>query len=250
MTARLLFDFALAPHHSKRVTAVFSSLAKAFGQLGDPAILRIAAKSIGITVLVFVLGGVGLYFGLEQAFAYAGWDAGGFAQAAAAAIIAIIAFWFLFRIVSLAVLQFFADGIVAAVEARHYPDWADKAHALPLPQDIANSARGFGRALAYNLLALPFAAVLLFTGLGPAIVFLAVNAVLLGREVTDMAWLRHTGGVRRPNPVSAVQRTVLGAIVAGMMVIPFVNLIAAIIGAAAGAHLTHDAMRRKGAGDA
>ncbi|WP_390584737.1 EI24 domain-containing protein [Erythrobacter sp. MTPC3] len=240
------FDIAAAAHHSNLVTAVFSSLAKAFGQLGDPAILRIAAQSIGITIMLFVLSGVGLYFALEYAFAYAGWDAGGFAQAAAAAIIAILAFWFLFRIVALAVLQFFADGIVAAVEARHYPDQADKARPLPLPQDIANSLRGLGRAVAFNLIALPFAAVLLFTAIGPAIVFLAVNAVLLGRELTDMAWLRHSGGVRRPNPVSAPQRVMLGAVIAAMMLVPFLNLIAAIVGAAAGAHLTHHAMRFKG----
>ncbi|MBV7265529.1 EI24 domain-containing protein [Erythrobacter ani] len=232
------------------MNAVLVSLSKAVSQLGDPAIVRVAVKSIVITLLIFVAGGVGLYFGLAWFFAWLGWEAGGFAQAAAAAIIALIAFWFLFRIIALAVLQFFADEIVAAVEARHYPHGADRARALPLHRDIANSLRGFGRAVSLNLLALPVAAVLLFTGLGPAIVFLLVNAVLLGRELTDMTWLRQSGGLLSPSPVKGSSRFLLGAVVAAMMLIPFVNLIAAIVGAAAGTHLTHDAMRRKKAADA
>lgn len=232
------------------MNAVIASLSKAFGQLGDPAIARIAAKSIGITVLLFILAGFGLYFGLEWLFAWIGWETGGLAQAAAAAIIAVIAFWFLFRVVALAVLQFFADKIVAAVEAKHYADLADKAKPLPLPQDIANSLKGLGRALGFNLLALPVAVILLFTAIGPAIVFLLVNAVLLGRELTDMAWLRHTNGERQPSPVPATERLMLGGAIAAMMLVPFVNLIAPIVGAAAGTHLAHDAMRRKESGNA
>jgi uncharacterized protein involved in cysteine biosynthesis len=149
--------------------------------------------------------------------------------------------WLLFRVVALAVLQFFADEIVAAVEARHYPALAAQAQALPFRRDLANSLRGLARALGYNLLALPLAAVLAFTAIGPALVFLAVNAVLLGRELTDMAWLRHqtdrAKGDDRANPVGAGERFVLGAGVAGLMLVPVAGLIGPVIGAAAGTHL-------------
>ena len=100
------------------------------------------------------------------------------------------------------------------------------------------------RALGYNLLALPVAAVLVFTAIGPALVFLAVNAVLLGRELTDMAWLRHCEGDTRGNPVPKAERILLGAVVAGMMAVPVVNLVAPLVGAAAGTHLV---LRRIGA---
>ena len=226
------------------MNAVLSSIAKAFGQLGDPAIVRVAVKSIAITVAIFLAGGFGLYYALTRIGAEYSWSSDGWLEAVAAALIAIITFWFLFRVVALAVLQFFADEIVAAVEARHYPDLADKAKPLPLPQDLANSLRGMARALGFNLLALPFAAVLLFTAIGPAVVFLAVNAVLLGRELTDMAWLRHSEGIRRASPVPGAQRLMLGAIIAGMMLIPFANLVAPVVGAAAGTHLAHHAMQR------
>lgn len=224
--------------------AVIASLTKAAAQLSDPAILKVAAKSIGITVVIFVLGGVGLYFGLVWAFAQMGWASqSGFAEAAAAAIIALLAFWFLFRVVALAVLQFFADEVVAAVEAKHYSELADRSHPLPFRQDLANSLRGLARAVGYNLLALPVALVLFFTAIGPAAVFLTVNAWLLGRELSDMAWLRH-GGDPKASPVPGIERFALGGAIVLIMLVPFLNLLAPILGAAAGTHLAHDAMRR------
>jgi len=99
------------------------------------------------------------------------------------------------------------------------------------------ASRGLLRAIGYNLLALPLAALLAFTAIGPAAVFLGVNAVLLGREVTDMAWLRHCEGAERDNPVPRFQRLALGAMVAGLMLVPLLNLLAPLVGVAAGTHL-------------
>jgi len=226
------------------MTTVIASLLKAVRQLADPAVLKVAVKSIGITLLVFVAGGVGLYYGLiwiGTAFAL---SSGGLAEAAAAAILALLAAWFLFRVVALAVLQFFADEIVAAVEARHYPEAACRSRPLPLKRDIANSLRGLGRTVGFNLLALPLAIVLMFTAIGPAVVFLLVNAVLLGRELTDMAWLRQCDEAPADTPVGGFERFMLGGSIAALMLVPIAGLLAPIIGAAAGTHVTHNAMNR------
>lgn len=217
--------------------AIIASLLKAVRQLNDPAVLRIAAKSVAITLLVFLAFGVALYFGLAAGFKRFPIDGGGFASAALSVLIALVAFWFLFRVVALAVLQFFADEIVAAVERRHYPEAARNARHLPFRRDLANSLRGLGRALLFNLLALPVAMILFFTAIGPAIVFLLVNAVLLGRELTDMAWFRHCGDDLRGNPVPAFDRFVLGGAIATLMLVPIIGLLAPIIGAAAGTHV-------------
>ena len=217
------------------MSAVPAAIVKAIGQLGDRAVVRVAVKSIAVTLAVFAAAGTALYFGLAalaQDYALDTRWAG-----VAAVILVPLGMWFTFRIVALAVLQFFADDVVSAVEARHYPVMAASARPLPLPGEIAAAARGLRRALGYNLLALPVAAVLVFTAIGPAVVFLAVNAVLLGRELTDMAWLRHCNGDPRGNPVPLAERTLLGAVVAGMMLVPFVNFLAPLIGAAAGTHL-------------
>lgn len=217
------------------MSAVPAAIMKAIGQLGDRAVMAVAAKSIAVTLVLFAGLGVGLYFAFAAAAARFAVDTGW--AGVAAVLLVPIAMWLLFRVAALAVLQFFADEVVAAVEARHYPELAAQARALPFHRDLANSLKGLARALGYNLLALPLAAVLAFTAVGPALVFLAVNAVLLGREFTDMAWLRHCRGAERDNPVARAERALLGATVAGMMLVPFAGLLAPVIGAAAGTHL-------------
>ncbi|WP_086606995.1 EI24 domain-containing protein [Erythrobacter donghaensis] len=212
-----------------------AAVTKAFGQLGDRAVRRVAAKSIAVTLAVFAAAGVGIYFGLATLVAQVGWDEAW--AGVAAVVLGLLAAWLLFRAVALTVLQFFADEVVAAVEARHYPALAKAAQPLPLTREMAVASRGLMRMLGYNLLALPLAAVLLFTAVGPGLVFLAVNAVLLGRECTDMAWLRHCRGAESANPVPFAERVVLGAVVAAMMLVPVLGLIAPVIGAAAGTHL-------------
>lgn len=224
--------------------AVLSALAKAFGQLGDGRVLALLAKTALLTVLVFVIFGGVLYLGLVYAFEASGMSGGGLAGAATAVLIAGVSFWFLFRVVALAVLQFFADEVVIAVELRHYPEAARSAKKLPFRRDLANSLRGIVRTVVVNLLALPVALVLVITGVGSALVFLAVNAWLLGRELTDMAWLRHRDSEADENPVPRGQRILLGAAVAGIMLVPFANFLGPIIGAAAGTHLAQQAMAR------
>jgi uncharacterized protein involved in cysteine biosynthesis len=214
------------------MSAVPAAIVKAFGQLGDRAVVAVLVKSIVITLVLFAGLGVGLYFGLVEAGQRYGVDEGW--AGLAAVLLVPIAMWLLFRVVALAVLQFFADEIVVAVEARHYPALAERAQPLPLTREVAVATRGLLRALGYNLLALPLAAVLLFTAIGPAVVFLAVNAVLLGREFTDMAWLRHH---KAATPSPWAERVLLGAAIAGMMLVPFLNFVAPVIGAAAGTHL-------------
>jgi uncharacterized protein involved in cysteine biosynthesis len=226
------------------MSAVASAIAKALGQLGDRAVVAVLAKSIVLTLAVFAGLGVGLWFALAEASARIGLDE---RWAGLAAVLLVpVAMWLLFRVVAIAVLQFFADEVVAVVEVRHYPALAASAKALPFRRDLANAVRGLGRALGYNLLALPVAAVLAFTGFGPALVFLAVNAVLLGRELTDMAWWRHCGGDVQGNPLGAGERFLLGGVVAGLMVLPIAGFLAPVIGAAAGAHLVLRRIEERG----
>merc|ERR1712039_583772 len=101
------------------MSAVPVALAKACRQLGDRAVVAVAIKSLAITLAVFALAGAGLWYGLARLGAGYGVDAGW--AGLAAAVLVPLAMWFTFRVVAVAVLQFFADEVVAAVEARHYP---------------------------------------------------------------------------------------------------------------------------------
>ena len=95
--------------------SVFASLAKAFGQLADPAVIRVATKSVLVTMLVFAAGGAALWWGLGLLVRSGPVEAvlpdeyEGSVQTVAALALSLLAFWLLFRIVALAVLQLFAD---------------------------------------------------------------------------------------------------------------------------------------------
>jgi len=225
------------------MSGVLPAFARALGQLGDRRVLAVLAKSMGVTLAVFAALGIAAWHGanrLIESYA-AGWgELGGLV----AILTAMIGGWLLFRVVALAVLQFFADEVVLAVEARHYPQAAASARKLPLREEARNAAGGVLRAVLVNLAALPVALLLLVTGVGTALLFWAVNAWLLGRELQDMAWLRHRTDPHAAPPLSALTRLALGGIVAALLLVPFVNLIAPVLGAAAATHLVHGHRRK------
>lgn len=219
-------------------TSLPRALALAFAQLGDRAIRRVLVKSLALTLGIFALLAIALSAALARA------DGANSAYfVVLGTIVSILAAWLLFRIVALAVIQLFADEIVHAVEARHYPAAVASARDLGFRAELANGLRGAGRAVAFNAIAAPFAIVLLVTGVGTALLFFAVNAWLLGRELQDMVWLRHRPDAQAPQPLSGPTRFALGSAVAGLLLIPFVNLLAPVIGAAAATHLVHGARR-------
>lgn len=220
---------------------MFSAFTLALAQLFDPRVLRILAKSIAATLLAFALLGAAGWWLADWALATA-WledDAAADMRGLIALMLVVLGGVLLWRIVALAVLQFFADEVVEAVEARHYPQALAAARKLGWREELANGLRGGGRALLFNLIALPFALVLLMTGIGPALLFWAVNAVLLGRELQDMVWLRHRHAPDAPAPLRKFERFALGGIVAALLIVPLVNLLAAFIGAAMATHLVH-----------
>lgn len=226
------------------MTAVFSSLLLALGQLGDARVLRVLGKSLAVSLLLCAAIGWGAWWALDSALAGAGLGDGLFAGAGAlrtvaSALASLIGLWLLWRIVALAVVQFFADEVVQAVEARHYPAAALQAQDLSVARQLREGARSATRALLVNLAALPFALALLVTGIGTPLLFLGVNAVLLGRELQDMVWLRHVHAAGQAAPIAKGERLLLGGVVALMLSLPFITLIAPVLGAAAATHLIH-----------
>lgn len=216
----------------------------ALGQLGDRRVLNVLAKSAGLAVALFVALAVPGWWGLDWLLERAGLSDRNFAAAeglrgllALAAM--LVGGWLLWRVLALAALQLFADDVVLAVEARHYPLAHDRARRLGWREELGNGLRGAGRAIGYNLTALPIAALLVVTGIGPALVFGLVNAVLLGRELTEMVWARHRHDPAAALPLSGLERLVLGGFITGLLTVPFANLIAPVLGAAMATHLIH-----------
>jgi len=223
---------------------MFAALALALRQLADPVIIRILLKCVLITLALFVVIGIGGWFGIDALLNWLGVGEGLIAapegvRGLLALVMILVGGWLAWRILALAVLQFYADEVIVAVEARHYPLALANAKPLGWKREIALGLRGAGRAIGFNLLALPVALVLVVTGIGPALVFLFVNAVLVGRELTEMVWLRHAHEPRAPLPLSGFERFVLGGLVVLGLSVPFANLLAPILGAAAATHLVH-----------
>lgn len=210
----------------------------ALGQLGDPAILRVLGKTVAITLGVFLLLGVALNVGLSALLGLVapddvqtGW--------LLAIILSIALTWLLWRVIAVAVLQFHADEVVEAVERRHYPAALATARKLGFREELAVGLRGAKRAALINLAAVPVALALLFTGVGTPLVFWAVNAVLLGRELTELVWLRHAAGPDDPPPLGRTEQIALGGVCSAMFMVPFVNLLAPLLGAAMATHRIH-----------
>ena len=233
------------------MTGVASSLLLALGQLAERRVLAILFKSLAVSLVLFAGVAWGGWYALDGLLDWLGLDDGTFAGAAtvrelAALLLALLGLWLAWRIVAMAVIQFFADEVVQAVEARHYPQAAVRARDLPVSEQFSTSLRAALRALLVNLAVLPVALVLLVTGVGPALVFWLVNAVLVGRELQDMVWLRHRRDAAGRAPVGRGERFVLGGAVAGLLALPGVNLLAPILGAAAATHLIHRPRAQRG----
>lgn len=223
---------------------MLTALPLALAQLADPRVLAIWLKSLAVTLILFALLGAAIWFGADWAMVHAGLTdqalgGGGELRGLSAAAIAVIGGWLLWRIVALAVLQFFADEVVQTIEARAYPAMAARARKLGWHEELARGLTGAMRAVLFNLLALPVALVLAVTGIGAPLVFLLVNAVLLGRELQDMVWLRHRPSPQSPMPLSGMERLALGGVVAVLLTVPLVNFVAPFLGAACAVHLVH-----------
>lgn len=211
-------------------------------QLGDPASVRVFVKSMTLTLTLFAGLGVALWFGIDSATErWFGNDTRGGVAALAALFATVLALWLSFRAVAIGVVGIFADEIVEAVEARHYPEARANARPTRIGRSMALGARSAARVMMVNLLMLPIYIALLVTGIGTAIAFFLVNGWLLGRDLGDMVAVRHLddAAMRGWRKATVVQRFVLGLAGTGLFVVPVVNLLAPLIGAAMATHLFH-----------
>jgi uncharacterized protein involved in cysteine biosynthesis len=226
------------------IHAFFLSL----GQLTDRPVLSVFLKSLAVTLLLFAAAGVGLWFALDAMFdtLAARWqeESGVFAAIAAAMLLAG-AWWLLFRAIAVAVIGLFGDEVVAAVEARYYPAAHATAQPVPFARSLAMGLGSAGRAISVNLLLLPVYLLLIVTGVGTPILFFAVNGWLLGRDLGDMVAARHMPAARLSEwrKQTTARRFVLGLIGTGLFVVPVLNLVAPVLGAAMATHVFHRGRR-------
>lgn len=227
------------------IQAVFAAAREVF----SPALRRILWKSLGLTLALLAL----IWLGLTQLFNYflnntdlvASYpiiDSFAFFLAGVGLFVALI---YLLPAVSAIVAGYFLDDVAEVVERKAYP--ADEpGQALPFGQALFYGFRFAGLSLLVNLAAL----LLFFIPVVNLVAFFAANAYLLGREYFELA----AGRFWRAEDVARMRMehrgTVLaaGAVLAGLVLVPVVNLITPVFGAAMMVHLHKRLVARRLAG--
>ena len=214
--------------------AVFAAAREVF----SPALRGILWKSIGLTLALLAL----VWMGLTRLFDvfltnhslsadYPIIDSFAFFLAGAGLLIALV---YLLPAVTAIVAGYFLDDVAEVVERQDYP--ADRpGAALPFGKAILYGLRFAGLSLLVNLVAL-----LLFFIPGINIgAFFVANAYLLGREYFELAAGRFWPAEDVTRLRMEHRGTVLaaGAVLAGLVLVPVLNLITPIFGAAMMVHL-------------
>jgi hypothetical protein len=216
----------------------------AFTDLGQPRVIAILLQALGATLLIFIVAAVLIFWLLAGSdpcssvgVSSCRLDAG--TGGIGAILLTVLAGWFLFPAVAIMVITTFADRISRTVEEHHYPAAVKKARPIGIARGAVMGLRSGGRLLLFNLLALPFYLLLLITGIGPFILFIVVNGIAFGRDLAELAASRHGDRASRRAWLRATrgQQHVIGTIVSILFLVPFLNLVAPIVGTAAAIHL-------------
>jgi len=223
---------------------IFSDIARALGQLPDPAFRRVFWRALGLTVLM--LGALA-----TAIFALAGWltpaevavpwlgPVGWLDElfSVTALLLTLALSVFLMIPVASAFTGVMLEEIADAVEARHYPRLPPAAEA-GIYQNIRESVNFLGVMIAANILA-----VILYLPAGPfaPIIFYALNGYLLAREYFQMTAMRRMDRreAHRLRRRHRGQVWALGVAMALPLTVPVLNLFIPLVGAAAFTHLFH-----------
>lgn len=232
------------------------ALGLALVDLGNRRLLAIMFEAVAISLAIFAAVGAALVWLLRGAdpcalLGLGSCPLGTGAGAIGAIVITLLGIWFLFPAVAITVMTSFADRIAGIVEELHYPEAASDARRIGLWQGLLLGARSGGRLLLVNLVALPFYLLLLVTGIGPLVLFVIANGIAFGRDVSELAAARHGNSLSRRAWLKQTrgQQHLVGIVVSILFLVPFANLLAPVIGAAAGIHLFNQSFWRSDSDD-
>jgi len=224
---------------------VADGLLRAVRQLGDFAFIRVLLLSVVLAMLVtgpfylvFVFIAWLLEWILPASVSLPGVGEVGFLGIYTVGLVSKTTwvFWtYVMSPVAVAIIGVLLERIVDAVEARHYPHQPAVRH-RSIARMIGYNARFLMLMLGVSLAAL---VVSFFSGVLAPLIFVAANGYLIGREYFEMVALR------RLDDTAAAQMMrqnlpliwLTGAAVALMLSVPFVNLVAPLVGVAALTHL-------------
>ena len=229
---------------------LFQAAFSAWRQVLSPALRSVLWKSLGLTVALLAL----IWFGLTRLFSYylkghplstdyPILDGFAFFLAGAGLFVALA---YVLPAVSALVAGYFLEDAAEIVEASDFPD-DPPGRPLPVGQALLYGLRFAALSLVVNVLALA----LFFVPVVNLIAFFGANAYLLGREYFELAALRFRPGPEVAEMRAAHRPTVLlaGAMLAGLVLVPVLNLLTPLFGVALMVHV-HKRLSRRALPDA
>lgn len=214
---------------------MISYFIKAIHQLGDNRVRRVIVVSVVWTLLVYVFLFIGIAWFLAETTTsnwiivetFLDWGIG-----VTAAGLTLIFFPGLLSLI----ISFLLESVADAVETRHYPSLGPSIY-VRSDKIIWMSLRLVFLTLALNILILPFYLVPVLN----ICLFYTANGLLLGREYFGIVAARRLDGpaMRAMRKQNFGVLTLAGMMTTVLLTIPFVNLVAPIIGIATMVHLFH-----------
>ena len=211
-----------------------------------PPLFKVVALSLAIAILSFGVVWIGVGFSLAY-LPTVGWRPVNWLIDLLSVVGVLLLSWLLFPAVVTMVMGFFLERIAAAIEALHYPD-----RGPPRRQSLREiTAVGFRLMLLsipLNLLALPL--YLMLPGLN-IFVYFGLNGYLFGRGYFEVVALRRLDATA----AAAVRRRfagrvfVGGAMIAGMFLLPVINLVTPVVATAFMLHMFEGLPRPTSNGD-
>jgi len=209
-------------------------LIRAFAALSAPPMRRVVGLSLLLAVAVFALLWLGIAVTLSHCV-HTGWSPLDWLVDLLGGAGVLVLSWVLFPLVVTMIMGLFLDRVAAIVEAQDYPDRGPPRR-VKLTETLAITARLMALSLVLNLLALPI--YVLVPGVN-FFVFLALNGYLFGREYFEVVALRRldTSAVKAVRHRFGGRVFAGGVVIAGLFILPLVNLFAPVIATAFMVHV-------------
>lgn len=225
---------------------MFSAFTKSFQQLSDPASIKALIYS-ALASLVLLIVSLGALFWAGELLSPERYGLEGFWYSVLdwflvlfTGVALLFVGYFLFAPIMVGVSGLFAEKIIENVEHKYYPNSGSKRADRPLIEDLKLAARAIGVMLLVNIMFLP----LFFIPLIGQMIFICVNAFLMGREYFYQVAITHMSQSQAEELFDRHQSDVFkaGLLIACISLIPFLNVTIIILGSSMFTHIFHTKM--------
>jgi CysZ protein len=218
------------------------ALFRAIGALAEPPMRRVVASSLALAILTFAMLWLAVAATLYHTALF-DWRLLNWLIDLLGGLAVLGLTWLLFPAVVTLIMSFYLERVAVAVEAVDYPGHGPP-RSQPIGEILSITLRLTLLTLLLNILALPV--YVLVPGIN-LFLFLALNGYLFGRGYFEVVALRRLdmGSARRVRSRFAGRIFLGGVVIAGLFVLPLVNLVAPVIATAFMLHI-FEALPRPG----